>query len=123
MELHVKTKINPTESKEKLLNACENLFPSMDFIEKDSELVATGRDKNDLVEFKEHLKIQEIRETTRSFLLRHIDGETLPFQLNKQAALMGKVNFVDFQVALGAIIVTLQDEDLEGLVQWITSEP
>jgi predicted RNA binding protein with dsRBD fold (UPF0201 family) len=119
MELKVKTNINPTESPEKLLKACENIFPSMEFKVIDGVLEASGSDRDDLAAFKEYLKIQEIKDTTRSFLLGHIDGGTLPFQLNKQAALMGKLNFVDFKIALGAIIVTIQDEDLEGLVEWL----
>jgi hypothetical protein len=119
MIIEVKTRINPTESKEKLLKACENIFPSMGFEEKDGYLEASGTDRNDLAAFKELLKIQEIRDTAKAVLEHRISENKLSFSLNKQAAFMGKVNFVDFPVALGTIEVRLEDDDLEGLVAWV----
>jgi uncharacterized protein len=119
VELDVRAKANPTEDENKLLKALENTFPSLDFRKKGGFLAAKSCDKSDLSVLKAHIKNQQIRETARSFMLHNIDGDKLRFNLNKQAAFMGSVNFVDFEIALGAIIVTIQDEDLEGLVEWL----
>jgi hypothetical protein len=119
MKLSVKTEINPTESREKLLQACENVFPNVEFKEQEGFFVGKGEERNDLAELKELLKEEHIRATAKAFLGKRIGDGRLAFNLNKQAASMGKANFVDFPIALGTIEVTLQDEDLEGLVEWL----
>lgn len=119
MDLTVKAVVNPTERADKVLKAVENLFPNLEFGEKDGVLSARGINKNDLATFKELLKQQQIRDTARGFLSKRIDGNKLSFQLNKQAAYMGKVNFVDFDIALGTIRVEIKGKDLEGLVEWL----
>lgn len=118
MELEIGAKVNPTEDREKVLEAIEDIFPSVEF-KAGSAITGASGDRMALQEFKEKLRGQGIRESARAFLTKRIDGETLAFGLNKQAALMGKVNFVDFEVALGTIRVGVKDKDLEGLVGWL----
>ena len=120
MELAVKAPLNKTESSDKLLRAVENLFPSLEFKEKGGFLQSKGSDRNDLAAFKELLKLQQIQDTAKAFLNGSIDGERMIFELNKQAAYMGKVNFVDFPIALGTIIVEIKDRDPEALIDWLT---
>jgi predicted RNA binding protein with dsRBD fold (UPF0201 family) len=118
MELKITAKVNPTEDKGRVLEAVENIFPSVEF-KVGETITGLSGDRMALHEFKEKLKTQVIRESARAFMLGHIEEETLAFGLNKQAALMGKVNFVDFDVALGTIRVEVKDRDLEGLVDWL----
>jgi len=115
----VKAVVNPTESADRVLKAAENLFPSLEFGEDSGALLARGDDKSDLGAFKELLRQQQIRDTARGFLLKRMEGDGVSFQLNKQAALMGKVNFVDFEVALGTISVQITDKDLGSLIDWL----
>jgi uncharacterized protein len=115
MELTVFTNVNPTEDTQKVLRAVENIFPSLDFKEEGSTLIATGS-KEDLQAFKKHLQIQNISSSANSFLTSKIQGNQLEFELNKQAAAMGKVNFVDFRMALGTIKVKIKGNDPQKTV-------
>jgi hypothetical protein len=121
MELAVTADVNPTESKNKVLKALENIFPNLDFTDSGSSLQAKGKDQSTLEAFKKHLQIQQIRDSARAFLAKRADGGALSFELNKQAALMGKVSFVDFDVPLGAIEIEIKGKDLDVLVDWLTS--
>lgn len=118
MELSVRVEMHPTEDKERVLKAAENIFPSLVFKENKGFLEAVGKDQNDLAALKEHLKIQQIRNSARTFLMHSVEDKKLSFGLNKQAALMGKVSFVDFEIALGTIDVEIKG-DLENLIDWL----
>ncbi len=119
--MRVRAGVNPTEREGSVLKAVENLFLNTEFKKTGGFLEGSGRDRNDLAAFKELLARQQIRDTARRFLSKRMDGNGVSFELNKQAAFMGKVNFVDFEVALGAIGVEIEDDDLEGLVDWLCS--
>ncbi len=122
MEVAVTARLNPTEGKEKLLKALENVFPSMEFKLADGLLVGLGEGKDGLAILKEHLKLQLIRASARSFLRARIEDEKLSFGIHKQAAYMGKISFVDFPIALGTISVEITGKDsgeLETLVEWL----
>ena len=115
----VRAVINPTESEDKVSRAVENLFPNMEFNREENELVARGNDINDLAALKELLKNQNIRDAARSFLSKYEEGNTLLFELNKQAAFAGRANFVDFDIVLGAITVEIKGSNLQGLIDWL----
>lgn len=117
MRVKVSAPVYPTEDLEKVSGALEKIFPAIEF--KGRELIGESSDKNSLVDFKERLKNQGIRGSARAFLLNSVEKDKLIFQINKHAACMGKVSFVDFEVALGTIKVSIEDENLEALVEWL----
>jgi predicted RNA binding protein with dsRBD fold (UPF0201 family) len=122
VDVAVTARLNPTESKEKLLRALENVFPDLEFNLADGLFGGFGEGKEALAILKEHLKLQLIRNSARSFLRARIEDETLSFGINKQAAYMGKISFVDFPIALGTITVEITGKDsdeLEKLVEWL----
>ena len=55
MKLTVSTRLWPTEEKEKVLKALENIFPNLEFSEKDDAISASGSEQNDLAALKEYL--------------------------------------------------------------------
>ena len=119
MKVKVSAPVYPTENLKKVLGALENIFPAVEFKESEGELIGESIDKGSLVDFKERLKNQKIRDSAKAFLLNSIEKNKLVFQINKQAACMGKINFVDFEVVLGGIEVSIKDENLEALVEWL----
>ena len=122
MEVAVTARLNPTESKEKLLKALENVFPDMEFKLADGLFEAFGEGKETLAILKEHLKLQLIRASARSFLRARIEDDALSFGIHKQAAYMGKISFIDFPIALGPITIEITGKDsdeLETLVEWL----
>jgi len=122
VELIVRAEVRPTESKEKVLTALENIFPNLEFKAKGGFLEGIGKEKNDLAAFKELLKMQQIRDAARSFLMHKVEEGSLNFDLNKQAAFKGKVNFVDFEITLGPIQVKIKDKTPEDLIEWLTEK-
>jgi predicted RNA binding protein with dsRBD fold (UPF0201 family) len=121
MKIAVTAKVWPTEGKERVLKAVENVFPTLEFKGKDA-LSAKSSKKDDLLPFKELLKMQQIRFAASGFLMNSIDGDRMKFGLNKQAAFMGKISFVDFDIALGTIEVEItgkNQDELGDLVEWL----
>jgi len=53
------------------------------------------------------LRRQKILDTARSVMLGSLVGESIQFQLNKQAALMGKVSFPPEEEPLGSVHVKI----------------
>lgn len=122
MEFEISAPVNPTEEKAKVKKALENVFPFTEIKEEESLLHGSGDDKEGLLALKEHIRQQQIKETARAFFLGNLNGEKLSFSLNKQAAIMGKVNFVDFPISLGTIDVTIRDEKAEELISWLCED-
>ena len=90
-------------------------------IQQDPESqIMTGEGKS-LDEFGELLKRYRIRDTARRILLRGTQGNTTNFKLNKQTAVIGKINFVSSREpqVLGEIDVTITSNDLEELIDEI----
>jgi predicted RNA binding protein with dsRBD fold (UPF0201 family) len=108
----VKTIFKPTESVDKVMRAMLNIFPDLQIEQGDGELVGTT---GSLENLKELLEKQKIRSAARKVMRASVEGNTLSFRLNKQVAFMGKVNFAE-KSPLGDIEVTVEDEDLEGLI-------
>jgi hypothetical protein len=52
----------------------------------------------------------------RATLLRGAEADRTTFCLNKQAAFVGKISMVEGNVPLGAVVVTIQDEELGSLI-------
>ena len=133
MEIVVTAELHPTEDPARVLKALENVFPSLDYKQKKGaasgsgagSFSTSGKGMKDLEVLKEHLKQQLIRSSARGFLLARIEDGSLSFGLNKQAAYMGKISFVDFPIALGPISVDITEKgekELEELVEWLCGE-
>ena len=106
-------KVFPTEDPGKVRQALLNLFPGADLVEGECGMTAST---TDLSHFMELVRRQRILDAMRATLLRGIEADSITFSLNKQAAFVGKISMVEGNVPLGAIIVTIQDEDLSSLI-------
>jgi predicted RNA binding protein with dsRBD fold (UPF0201 family) len=108
-----KAKVFPTEDPAKVRQALLNLFPGAD-LEEDVDGMSAST--SDLSHFMEQVRRQRILDAMRATLLRGVEADRSTFCLNKQAAFVGKISMVEGKVPLGAIIVTIQDEDLGSLI-------
>lgn len=122
--VEVSAHVNPTEDRERVQSAIEGIFPGLEYEFKEKEgftarLVGTGgRDSLELLH--ELLRSRKILDTGRRNM--HIDGGTVTFILNKQAATVGKVSFPPGDELLGSIWVevVMQDADeAERVVDWL----
>ena len=103
----------PTEDRQKVRQALLNIFPGAEIEEGASMLTART---NDAERLREIIIDHHIRDTARSVMLRGVRDGSTRFVLNKQVAFVGKVSFLDEPAALGGIEVTVQDEDIQNVI-------
>lgn len=115
-EIVISTPLFPTEDPEKVKEAILKLFPDAEVELFNDNLI--GRAKS-LERFAEILRDCKIRDAARSRILHGNRGGETVFWLNKQVAAVGKVNFTEKTVALGAIEVRIMDEDVGSVVDSI----
>jgi predicted RNA binding protein with dsRBD fold (UPF0201 family) len=109
----VRTPCLPTEDSEKVRKAVLNLFPDGMIEETDGAITArTGS----LERFKELVRSYRILDATRRILLRGKQGDSTSFLVNKQVAFVGKISYVEERLSLGSIEVTIEDDDLDKLI-------
>ena len=90
IDVQVTTPLYPTERRERVEAAITNHFPTAEVSERHGELVAEA---HSVERFGERLREQNIVDTARDVFLRGLSGETFAFDLKKQAAHEGVVNF------------------------------
>jgi len=72
---------------------------------------------------RESLKTRQIRDTAERMLIKGSEGDTIKFSLSKQAALVSTPNFVDREMsALGEIDVTIETDDADAFIKWMTAK-
>ena len=122
--VEVSAHVNPTEDMDRVQSAIEGIFPGMEYELQEREgftsrLVGSGgRDSLELLH--ELLRSSKILDTARRNM--HIEGGTVTFILNKQAATMGKVSFPAGDEPLGSIWVEIVAQDADEaarLVDWL----
>lgn len=105
--------VNPSEDPDKVLAAIRSIFPDaeLELGDRGYEGAAPSLDG-----FGRLIRRQKILDASRSILLKNMHGSTTRMSLNKQVATVGKVSFADRNPVLGAIDVTVEDDDLETLI-------
>ena len=115
----MQARIRPTERGERVVSAIEKLFPEMIMDIRDDRVEAYGGPAA-LKILHELLRKQQILDTARSVMLHGRVGNTIRFQLNKQAAFMGMVSFPPQEEPLGSIQVQITAS--ERLIDWLAPE-
>lgn len=90
IDVQVTTPLNPTESRDRVEDAILTLFPAAEIDERHGELVA---ETHSLERLAERLDEQNIVATARDVFFEGLQGDTFSFDLKKQAATQGVVNF------------------------------
>ena len=123
IETTVSALVFPTEPEEKVRHAIENIFPGvrLHFI-RQKGYVDRLEGTAGLENLHELLRKQKILDTARSAMYKGLKDDEVSFELNKQAAYMGELNFLDHDVALGGIYVTIKFRDPMLVVDWLAPE-
>ena len=116
-EISISTSVYPTEDVERISNAIMNLFPDAKIEIESDRLMASSDNLEYLVE---KIGEQQIRDSTRRLLREAVKKPGLVFHINKQAALVGKINFTEGTSILGDIDVSISTQDPEELIQQMT---
>jgi predicted RNA binding protein with dsRBD fold (UPF0201 family) len=124
INLTISAVLYPTESQEKVEAAIKKLFPDVELkLEQGfgtaKRLTGSTIAIEGLKKLHELLRRQRILDTARSTFLKNKRGNAIEFELNKQVAYIGKVNFVEEAIALGSIHVKIEAEEIDRLIDWL----
>jgi predicted RNA binding protein with dsRBD fold (UPF0201 family) len=109
IEAEITAPVRDTEVTDRVADAITAIFPEADPTHQYGELTATT---HTLEQFSELLHRQEILDTARGVFFDSRRGDTFAFQLKKQAAFVGVINFVvDDPGELGALTVRVRVEE------------
>lgn len=120
MEGTVRAAVNPTESREKVVEAVRNVLGDIELeqSERGGLVVLEGRLERieDLAPLRDAVARMRIRDAARSLFTRIAEEGLLSFGLNKQAAYAGRVSFYSSgESSLGPIQVTLKGDVSEAI--------
>ena len=104
--------VNPSEDEEKVRSGVLSIFPDAELSLNDGRLEGEAT----LDRFSKAIRRQKILDATRAVMIMNSRGNTTHLSLNKQVATVGKVSFADKRPVLGAIEVTIEDDDLMALI-------
>ena len=119
VDIQITAPVNPTEVTDRVADAIENLFPEAEISSQPGELLATS---HSMEHFSERLHEQAILDSARGAFFSNQQGNTFSFDVKKQAAFEGVVNFaVGDGSELGDIHVrvTVQEPDVESFIDHV----
>ena len=123
--VYIEAEVNPTESEEKVKQAIENIFGSIQTeiqpIYKGARLTAETKGLDGLAKLYNLLRRERIRDAARGVLFEGLDGKTINFYLNKQVAFAGHVSFAKetAESPLGPIKVKIKSTNPKQLIDWL----
>lgn len=119
-KMMAKTRVNPTEDMDKVIQAVSNVL-KYDELEIGKGYIEVNGGIDSLIEFRESLKKRKIRDTAKKIFHKGIEGNSIKFTLNKQAAFVSTPNFVEGKMSsLGDIEVKIETDDTETFIEWMT---
>ncbi|MFB6185384.1 MAG: RNA-binding domain-containing protein, partial [Halobacteriaceae archaeon] len=119
VDVTITAPVKQTEIKDRVIEAITAIFPEADIETKSDRIVAQTHSVN---HFSELLTEQQIVDTARDILFANIRNQTISFDLKKQAAYRGIVNFaVGNPAELGDIHVeiTINEPDPDEFIDQI----
>ncbi len=125
MYVRVETEVRPTEDIEKVKKAVSNVFVGeLRIIEKgNGYYIVEGESYSarSLLRIHELIRIQRIMDAARKKLQSGTMGSSIVFKLHKQAALAGKLSFIDNdnESPLGPITFYIETSDPMKLIDWL----
>ena len=125
--VYVEAEVNPTETEEKVKKAVANVFgdivTEIKIVHVGSILTAEAKGREALVNFRNLLRQDRVRDAARRVFHAGSRGESIGFCLNKQVAYAGHVSFSQEtgESPLGPIKVDIKCENPRELVAWLTT--
>jgi predicted RNA binding protein with dsRBD fold (UPF0201 family) len=122
VDVRVTAPVHPTEISDRVADAVRSLFPGVDVTDEGSRVVAETHTVED---FREQLFEQRILDTARKQFQANQTSDAFTFDLKKQAAFNGKVNFaVGNPDELGDIHVevTVRQPEVQQFIDYLAPE-
>lgn len=102
VEIEIHTEVHPTEDQRKVVQAVKNFFPDAQIQTDNGHLTARAQN---LSTFRNLLRKQKILDTARTEFRENTRHNTIQIYLNKQTAVVSKINFTEEDVVLSPIKV------------------
>ncbi len=117
MKIVVKTRIYPTEDRDKVISAIETSFPGISVRVDGDEVIGESEDPVVLERFREVIRSRRVRDTIEEILLKNWSSGVTWFDINKQDATKGIFNIAESS-PLGVIHVEIEvpKEEIHELV-------
>ncbi len=116
--VRIEAPIRPTEDPAKVETAVRRLFPDASPRREGAWVRAETESIDTLLKKAGEERVQD---AARGTLWRgRLDERSTRFELNKQAAFMGRVNFNEVTHPLGDLVVTIETDSLEALLDRIS---
>lgn len=109
----IKVPCFPTEDPSRVMKAILNIFPESEIEESETGFVARSDSAERL---KELIRNSRILDAARGVMIRGRQGNRTTFRLHKQAAYAGKISFLEEEVPLGTIEVTIESSDIDAVI-------
>ncbi len=119
MRLLVEAEVKPSEDCSKVKAAVENIFPDLTFKVSENSIVGESEEPRALTHLRQLLRIQAIRDSARSAMLKGKRENSIHFMLNKQVAFVGKVSFTEGETPLGPIKVTIETRSPDLVIDYL----
>ncbi len=118
-EIWARADVNPTEDRDKVIEAISNLLDYYE-IEVGDDYVCASGEMETIKNLGEELKERRIRGAARIMMLKGSGKGIIQFKLSKQAAYAGVLNLVEEHLSpLGEIEVTIKTRDTQKLIDTI----
>jgi predicted RNA binding protein with dsRBD fold (UPF0201 family) len=120
MKITITAPVNATEDGDKILKGLERVFPKVKFKSTKKEISGISSDKTALNNVRDKIIAKKIKNTARYLILEYQNDKGARVMFNKQAIVVGKVNFVEEEYPLGNVIMDVETDNIEGLADYIT---
>lgn len=118
VHIRIEAPIRPTEDPDRIEGAVKAIFPDARIDRSERWITATSKAIDTLIKKAGE---ERVLDAARGALWRgRLDERSTRFEINKQAASMGRVNFNEVTHPLGDLIVTLEVDDLNELLDRIS---
>jgi len=126
LKVTISALVHPTEVREKVETALKNIIP-VELKLQDFGIPRLYGEGNleSLRKLHSLFRQEQILDTARKVLLSRTKGNTTEFQLSKQVAYVGKVNFPAAEESLGSIHVEItagNENELQQVIDWLTPQ-
>lgn len=116
----IKTKINKTESPEKIKKAIKNIINPNIAIKKENDTFSISGDLDLLYTISNKIRENELESVAQLVLKKNKTDNSLKFYINKQAAYHNRFHIIDEDIStLNDIEVLIKTDDPEDIINWI----
>jgi|TARA_B100000029_G_scaffold25114_1_gene24751 hypothetical protein len=115
--------INPSEDLQKIKTAILNIFPDIEIKNTNMEITGTSKKIESLSKIFEVVHNRRITNTYRRILNQNLSNNSTWFFLNRQAAYVDVVALCneEDESPLGPIEIVLDSDQIEQVIDWLTS--